>query len=161
MTERRKGIVDPWRQVEPLRPALRERPAGKKDLEDIDLDGDLAIPGKYVVRVKGAAIDVVSTRVNTPKDALDVIADCLVALWQVKTFEKRLTALGIGVRTRRATYNAPNAAAATSALASNDSTIWFLEVALEDGMAALVRFMRSSDAQPTVRKFGITPMLTA
>lgn len=160
MTEKRKGIVDPWRQVEPLRPTVRERPEGKKDLEDIDLDGDLAVPGKYVLRVKGSALDVISTRVETPKDALDVIADCLVALWQTKGMGKALAALDVGVRTPHATHNAPNEKAA-SKLESDNSVIWFIGTSLEDGVAALVRFMRSTDAQPIVRKFGITPMLTA
>lgn len=160
MTDRPKGIVDPWRQVEPLHPAPAPRPTGKKDLEDIDLDGDLAIPGKYVLRMKGAALDVVSVRVETPKDALDVIADCLVVLWQVKPISRALAALGIGVRTQRATYNAPNEATPASQLASDHSMIWFIGMSLDDGVAALARLMRSSDALPIVRKFGITPMLT-
>jgi hypothetical protein len=160
MTERRKGIVDPWRQVEPLRPPVRDRPTGKKDLEDIDLDQDLAIPGKYVLRVMGVALAVTSTRVATPKDALDVIADCLVALWQVKGMGKALAALNIGVRTRHAMHNAPDEETKASKLANDYSAIWFIGASLEDGMAALVRLMRSSDAQPIVRKFGITPMLT-
>jgi hypothetical protein len=161
MSGDRKGIVDPWRQVEPLRPTLRERPEGKKDLDDIDLDADLVLPGKYVVRVKGAALDVTSTRVETPKDALDVIADCLMDLWRIKAMGKALMALDIGVRTRRGMYNVPDEHTPTSKLESANSAIWFGGTSLEEGVAALVRLMRSSDAQPIVKKHGITPMLTA
>lgn len=161
MTDKRKGIVDPWRQVEPLRPTLRERPEGKKDLYDIDLDADLAIPGKYVLRVKGAALDVTSTRVESPKDALDVIADCLMELMRVKAIGPALIALGVGVRTRRGMHNVPDEEAQASRLDSANSAIWFTDVTLAEGVASLVRLMRSSDAQPIVKKHGITPMLTA
>lgn len=161
MTERRKGIVDPWRQVEPLRPAPTTRAPGKKDLEDIDLDSDLAVPGKHVLRTRSAALDVVSTRVDTPKDALDVVADCVVALYQTKATSRAIAALDIGVRTRHATYNAPDDKTMASKLESDTSVIWFIGVTLDEGVAALARLMRSSAAQPVVRKFGITPMLTA
>jgi hypothetical protein len=160
MSERR-GIVDPWRQVEPLHPARRERPEGKKDLEDIDLDADLSIPGKYVLRTRSVAFDVVSTRIESPKDALDVIADCIVAMWQIKGMGKALMALGVGVRTRRSMYNAPSGETEASKLESTNSVIWFIDVGLDEGMASLGRLMRSLDAQPIVKKHGITPMLTA
>jgi hypothetical protein len=157
----RKGIIDPWRQVEPLRPTLRERPEGKKDLEDIDFDSDLEIPGKYVIRAKRVSIAVLSTRVQEPKDALDVLADCVADMWKAKGIGKALMELGIGVRTPRIMYNVPGDETPSSKLASDDSALWFTGVTLDEGMAALARLMRSSEAQPIARKHGVTPMLSA
>jgi hypothetical protein len=161
MTDKRKGIVDPWREVEPLRPALRERPAGKKDLEDIDFDADLEVPGKYVLRFKHVSFAVLSTRVHTPADSVDVLADCVTDMWKAKGLGPALTELGMGVRTRRAMYNVPGEETEASKLATEESALWFVGVTLDDGMAALARLMRSFEAQPIVRRHGITPMLNA
>lgn len=162
MTDKRRGIVDPWRKVEPLHRGPAPAPhEGKKDLQDIDLDADLAVPGKYVIRSANACFDVTSVRVVVPRDALDVLTDCIVALWQVKTLAAMFAKANIGVRTRRVMYNVPDAETLASKLESKNSMIWFIGIPFDMGMARLARIMRSQEARAVVKTYGVTPMLTA
>lgn len=158
-----KGIFDPWRKVDPLRPTPGAAPTeGKKNLDDIDFDADLAIPGRYVIRVKGASISIESTRVATPKDALDVLVDCVVDLWQQEpVLRKALVSYGVGVRNARVMYNAPDESTPASKLESDHSAIWFASAPLDEGLADLASVLRTHTAGPIVKKHGITPMLTA
>lgn len=158
---KRTGIIDPWRKVEPLRPEKAAARVGKKDIDDIDHDADLAVPGRYVIRGNAASFEVVSTRIDTPKDALDVLAECIAELWRNKYVGVALQNADIGVRTKDHTYNAPDGDTPASTLKSDHSTVWFCNEPLDKGMVKLARIMRSSAALPIVKKHGITPMLKA
>lgn len=162
MSEKRRGIVDPWRTVDPVhaKPAAAPR-TGKKDLEDVDFDADLAIPGRYVIRSKHASFDVLSVRVRTPKDALDILAECVAELWANKYVGVALLNADMGVRTRNLMFNVPDASVPASRLEAVTSALWFCNVTLDRGLAKLAKILRSSAAAATLKKHGITVMLSA
>lgn len=163
MSEKRKGIVDPWRKVEPLHPpprvarTLRER----IDIEDIDRDADLAIPGRYTIRSAHVAFTVLSVRVAVPADAMDVLADCVATLWLNREVGPALVAAGIGVRCKRGTWNVPSADEPASTLEGGASILWFIQKPIDEGMLVLARILRAPPAASTLQKFGVTVMLTA
>jgi hypothetical protein len=160
MSDKRKGIVDPWRKVPPLRPGPRPaRPEGRKDLDGDWRDDDLAVPHKYVIRSKHVSFDVTSVRVETASDALDVLADCIAELWIDKHVGVALANANIGVRTRMIMYNAPTPEVKASRLESAHSMIWFIGDTIDEGMAKLGRILRHSAALPTTKRYGITTML--
>lgn len=156
MSEKPRGIVDPWRRVAPLRADSRATTSERKDLKDIDLDADLAVPGRYTLRSEHASIEVLHVRIETPKDALDVIAECLCDAARLPASATLLRDLNIGVRSRMTTWNVP--ATDASRIEGSTSTIWFAGRTFDHGMLALARVLRSPALAPMARKWGITPM---
>jgi hypothetical protein len=157
--KKRRGIVDPWREVAPVRPS----PAAKNrvDLEDIDLDADLAIPGQYTIRSKHVSFSVTSVKIDTPRDALVILAMCVAALWGVKVCREDLAQAGIGVRCGRVEWNPLLPETPASTLSVEDAVIWFRQVTLDQGMLNLGRILRRSEAAETCRRHGIVVMLAA
>ena len=155
------GIVDPWKRVEPLRPtpARPEPRPGRKDIEDVDLDADLAIPGMYTIRSEHTSFTVVSTRVSVPKDSLDVLADCVAELFLIKKLGTALLDAGIGVKTKHVSYNIPTSDEPSSVMKGSTGTLWFIQKPLDEGLLLLGRIMRESDAVSVTKKHGITVML--
>lgn len=154
-----KGIVDPWRKVEALRPKPKQPAHDKIDLDEIDRDADLAIPGRYVIRAEHSSIQISHVRIETPKDALDVLADCLVEIRKVKQLGIMMMGLGIGVRSRTGAWNIPPDDKAASTLKSSNATIWFVARTIDQGMLDLAKLLREPLARPIVAKWGVTPML--
>jgi len=97
--------------------------------------------------------------VASPKDALEVLADCIVALWNHKRVRAQLVGAGIGAETTGGACNVPSPDVAASTLKCNASTIWFVEKPFDQGMLVLARILRAPTAAPIVKQFGITPML--
>jgi len=162
MTKKR-GIVDPWRTVEPLRQPVRVEPSSRAriNLDEIDRDADMAIPNKHVIRSKHVGFDVTSTRVQTDNDALDVLANCVADLFMVQGVSTMLVDAGIGVRYNDTVLNAPSEGAPASTLKSDASVLWFIGQPLDRGMLALAKVLRTSFAAPILRRFGIVVMMTA
>ena len=155
-----RGIVDPWRTVEPLRPKpVAVRPK-RINLDEIDLDADMAIPGRYTIRSTHASFDVTSIRIVEPRHALDVLADCVAELWRDKHLGVALQAAGIGVRTRLITYNAPDSNTAASSLKGDECMLWFIGKPLDKGLLSLVRILRANTAAPILKKHGVVAMIT-
>ena len=161
MTERRRGIVDPWRHVEPLRQPKVETPARERvDLEDIDLDADLAIPGSYVLRSQYVNFALTSVLISTPRDALGVLASCIVSLWATKPLREDFVLAGIGVRCGSISWNVPRPETRTSTLQTPDAIIWFKEKDLDQGMLDLGQILRRPEASSMCKKHGVVVMLT-
>lgn len=156
-----RGIVDPWRQVAGLKPKPRAPAPERKGLEDIDLDADLAIPGQYVMRSTHASVRVVHVRIDTPRDALDVLADCLAEMRKAKPLGTAMIAANIGVRCRTGSWNIPSDGMPASTLKSSNATIWFVGKTLDQGMLDLARLLREPLAAPIAAKWGVTAMLNA
>lgn len=163
MTERRKGIVDPWRTVDSVRPPERvAAPTQERiDIAEIDFDADLAIPGRYILRSAHSCFDVISIHIATPKDALSVLANCIWDAHIIKPLGEALLSAGIGVRCRDRVWNQPPTDAAASTLKSDDVTIWFVEKPFDQGMLVLARILRMPEGAHTCKRHGVTVMLTA
>lgn len=159
--ERPKGIVDPWRKVENLRTKPAAARPERKGLDDIDLDADLAIPGQHVMRSAHASIRVVHVRIETPRDALDCLAECLAEMRKAKPLGAAMIATSIGVRCRTGSWNIPSDETPASTLKSSNATIWFVGKTIDQGMLDLARLLREPLAAPIAAKWGITAMLNA
>ncbi len=163
MSDKPKGIVDPWRKVEPLRKPEKKPPTQAQqdriDVAEIDRDADLAIPGRHTIRTTHASFQVISVRVETPKDALDVLANVIVDAWAHKTVSAALFHADIGVRYRDRMYNAPAEDVAASTLKGGNATIWFIGKPLDVGMLSLARALRMPEAAAICKKHGVTVMM--
>lgn len=133
----------------------------KIDLKDIDFDADLVIPGQYVIRGKHAAFNVVSKNLATPRDALVILADLVVALGETHEASEDLQRSGIGAKVYETAWNAPGEGMAASKLEADDCALWFTGVPLDRGLLALAKVLKRPDVLPISRSRGITPMLTS
>ena len=163
MTDKPKGIVDPWRKVEPLRKPERKPPTPAQqdriDISDIDRDADLAIPGRHTIRFEHASFQVTSVRVETPKDALDVLANAVVDAWMIRPVGAAFTAAGIGVRYRERAFNVPSEESPASTIKGGNATLWFIGKPLDTGMLVLARVLRMPEAAAICKKHGVTVMM--
>lgn len=158
----KKGIVDPWRKVEPLRqPERKPAQASKEriDIGDIDRDADLAIPGRHVIRSEHASFQITSVRLETPKDALDVLANVVVDAWMHKAVGAALLHAGVGARYRDRAFNVPSEDVPASTLKGGNATIWFIENTIDVGMLGLARALRMPEAAAICKKHGVTVMM--
>lgn len=160
MSDRPKGIVNPWLVVDPARaPARRARAEGRIDLDDIDRDSDLEIPGKYVIRTKHVAFAITSTRMETPGDALGILADLIIDAGALVT-QAVLEAAGIGARRGTRVFNAPSDGVPVSTMNVDTTTIWFARKDLDTGARALGRILDVDTLGPLRRKHGVVVMLS-
>jgi len=162
---KKPGILDPWRKVEPLRqaPPRPQPPSDKIDIQDVDKDADLRIPGRYVIRSRHACFDVTSHRVVNPGDAVGVLAACLIELSAVAPVARALAGAGIGVRHGDYAWNVPadddEDGQPASQLAGGAARLWFSEKPLAEGMLVLARILREPAAAHVLHKHGVTVMI--
>jgi len=164
VTKKNRGIVDPWRSVDMLRPAPAPAPVStrkKINLDEIDHDADLAIPGKYALRFKHVCFNMTSVRIHVSGDALDVFADCVSDLYTVRVLADLLKDAGIGVQRPGREWNVPAPEVPASTLKSKTACLWFIGETLDIGTLALARVMRSPHAAAALRRHGVVVMLTA
>lgn len=161
-----RGIVDPWRKVDPLLAPERapaSTPAAKEriDIEDIDLDADLAVPGRWAIRTEHVSIVVTSTRVAVPRDALVVLIECVLELTKLRGLGAALRELGVGARLGDVAWNEPGPDVVASTLKAEGCTLWFALATLDQGMLALARLLRVPEAAAACKKRGIVVMHNA
>lgn len=165
MTKKPVGIVDPWRTVDLLHPTPAVKsttPARRRiNLDEIDRDADLAIPGRHVLRFQHVCFNISSTRIKTTTDAFHIISDCVADLSQLRQVAEALQREGIGVRTRGRSWNIPEATVPASTLECESSCLWFANVTVDVGTRLLARIMRSPLAAPALRQHGIIVMLAS
>ena len=163
---KKPGILDPWRKVEPLRqaPPRPQPPSDKIDIQDVDKDADLRIPGRYVIRSRHACFDVTSHRVVKPGDAVGVLAglpDRGWARWRQSRGRSRVPS--IGVRHEDYAWNVPadddEDGQPASQLAGGAARLWFSEKPLAEGMLVLARILREPAAAHVLHKHGVTVMI--
>lgn len=152
-----RGIVDPWKQVDPIHKPTRE----KKNLEDHDPDEEFAPRGTYVIRSKHVSFRVVHVRVQSGKDAVDVLADCLFDLFKDKQLRHELSSAGIGTETKAGVQNRPVNEQQASWIRGGEARIWFNQTTVDLGMRALAKIVRSPAASKTLQRWGVTPMTAA
>lgn len=154
---------DPWRKVDPVRAPVRptEEQRERVDVLEIDHDADLAIPGNYVIRSAHTCFNITSTRVHSPKDALDVLAECIIDVSRIKTVGDALLDAGIGTRCRKRSWNVPENDTPASVFKGGETTLWFVQMPIDPGMLVLARILRMPEAAVVCKKHGIAVMLNA
>lgn len=141
----KKGIVDPWRVVAPLRPEpVAARPEKQKmNPEDIDMDADLRVTQFYVLRSKHGSIRVDSKVIATEDDALKLIVECFLALSATPR------------------YAALFKEAELSSCVTDDTTLRFSKHAFDEGVRTLIGVLNSigRDNPALLKKYGISTLL--
>jgi hypothetical protein len=130
-------------------------------MDEYDHDADLAIPNTAIIRTTHACFNVTAVDVESEADAFNRLAECVADLFSVKDTAVMLNAAGVGVRCSDRMVNAPSEDVQTSTLKAGKSVLWFTEKPLDQGVLELARIMRSPHAASTLRRYGITIMMTS
>jgi hypothetical protein len=152
-------VRDPWRIVDPLRPTRSDPPKGKIDLASKDFDADWRPTRGCVLRFKACSIEVASTNLARPEDALTGLARCVMALKRAG-----MASLGtVHARTSDDQSDVKPAGPPAASLACGESIIEFVGVPLDHGALALVRALmaagRDTKLALILRANGVTPMM--
>ncbi len=144
-------MKDPWRIVDPLRATPVERPTGKIDLADKDMDADLRPARACVLRFRSCSLEIVGTDLHRPEDALAKLVRCVAEL---KKSRLRI----LDTIHPQVILDEP---AAT--LACGKYVLSFVRMTLDQGTLVLARALmaagRDAKLAPILRSNGITPML--
>lgn len=162
----RRGIVDPWRIVEPLyKPAPPPPPPENKriDLTQIDIDADLRAPQQCAIRCRSGSILIRSKKIESGNDALRELARCLKQLALDKANEATLRDLEISVHIGAAPETTTNARLATAEGYEPTVAICFHRQTCDDGMLRLIKFLNAVSRRPAnadvLKKWGVVPMM--
>lgn len=148
---------DPWRVVDPLRAPPVERPSGKIDLADKDMDADLRPARACVLRFRSCTLEVVGTDLHRPEDALARLVRCVTEL-------KKATATLPRAQRLLGTIH-PQAVEGEQAatLSCGRHVLSFVGMTLDQGTLVLARALmaagRDAKLAPILRSNGVTPML--
>jgi hypothetical protein len=151
--------------VDPLRPTRADPPRGKIDLASKDFDADWRPTRGCVLRFKACSIEIASTTLARPEDALAGLARCVMGLKRATASLPRTQRLLTAVHARTADDQSDVApTGSTSArLSCGQSTLEFAGTTLDHGALALVRALmaagRDAKLAPILRANGVTPML--
>lgn len=164
----KKGIVDPWRVVEPLeRPVRPPAPKQKKiSLNEIDWDADIRDTRSYVFRSRQASVSIFSKVIQTPSDALYELVNCLFSVLEMKDGPDLVEAAEIGFSIDDREWNLSNASQATQHSTPEGYPfrvrLRFLNQDHDAGMLRLVRLLNAVAQRPEgaslLKQQGITPM---
>jgi hypothetical protein len=157
-----RGVVDPWRTVDPISVPKPVTPARKRiDIDEIDHDADMAIPVTCILRYAHVSFKITAVNLQTETDAFDLLANCVADLFLDTAVSPMLVAIGIGVRCRDRMFNVPSEDTAASTLKAGTSVLWFPDKPIDQGVLELARVLRSPHAAETLHKYGVTVMMTA
>lgn len=158
----KKGIVDPWRVVDPIK--APPRPAGV-DLNQVDMDEDLRVPLHHTFRCAAGGIQVKSVRMETEEDALRILIVCLFEIQMSPNGRGRLEKAGIGFTLESREWNMPGPTTPSSYLGSGRICVAFHKQPFEQGMRSLIRVIGITKRLPgrigvgILKKHGIDPLL--
>lgn len=158
----KKGIVDPWRVVAPLRPepdVVRLPEKQKVNPSDIDLDAELRITQYYVLRSPKGSVRIDSKDIATENDAVKLLTHCFLHLVCTPKYAAFFKEAGIGFSTPERRWNVPKGPAST--LTTEESTLYFAKQAFDEGMLALVSVLNriNRDNRGLLSKYGVSTLL--
>lgn len=172
MSEKKTGIVDPWRIVEPLKapkPATPE-PNRKIDLNEIDFDADLRSAQTCIFKSDYGSVIVTARDLETQSHGLRHLVRCLFEILGWPDGQRLLEAASIGLEYGPRIWLKPSDGERASLLQTTEdftprSTIWFIRQTYDDGMRALIKLLndtrkRVSPTENTIlKRWGITPTI--
>lgn len=146
-------MKDPWRVVDPLRTTPVERPVGKIDLADKDIDADLRPSRACILRFRSCSLEITGIDLHKPEDALARLVRCVAELKKT-TAQHFLAAIH---------PQAPPEGVPAATLACGHHVLAFTGMTLDQGTLVLVRALlaagRDAKLVPILRTNGVTPML--
>lgn len=158
-------MKDPWRVVDPLRGTPIDRPTGKIDLADKDMDADLRPSRACVLRFRSCALEVVGTDLHKPEDALARLVRCVAELKRATASLPRAQRLlgTIHPRIGEDASDSPPPGVPAATLTCGRHALAFAGMTLDQGTLVLARALmaagRDAKLAPILRANGVTPML--
>lgn len=153
-------MKDPWRIVDPLRAAPIDRPTGKINMADKDMDADLRPSRACILRFKSCSLEIVGTDVGKPEDALAKLANCITALKKTSA-KQMLNSVHVQVGDDASDALPQDTPAAT--LACGRHVVSFVGMSLAHGTLILARTLivagRDAKLAPILKANGVIPML--
>lgn len=145
-------MKDPWRIVDPLRSSSVERPKGKIDLADKDMEADLRPTRACVLRFRSCSLEIAGIDLHKPEDALARLVRC------VSELKKATTSLSLG-----AIHPGIVTDVQAATLACGRYVLSFVGMTLDQGTLVLARALMTARCNTKLasilRSNGITPML--
>jgi len=155
----KKGIVDPWRIVAPLRPepeVVRPPEKQKVNPSDIDLDAELRITQYYILRSTKGSVRIDSKDITTESDAIKLLVHCFMHLVTTPKHATLFKDAGIGFSSHERRWNVPTEPAST--LKTKESTLYFAKQTFDEGMLALVGVLNRI-GRDVLQKYGVSTLL--
>lgn len=157
----KRGIVDPWRVVTPLRPEKEEiLPAKPKiDPGEVDLDAELRITQYYILRSSYGSVRIDSKDIATENDALKLLVACFHHLVVTSKYRDLFKAAGIGFETLQRKWNVPSAPQAV--IKTEEAALYFAKHSHEKGMLALIGVLNQINREDRglLKKYGVSTLL--
>lgn len=164
---KKRGILDPWRIVEPLKapPRTQVAPNTKINPSDYDFDAVLRMAQYYVFRSMHGSVEVRSKNLNTVDDALHLLVSCLRQLTALPTLDALCRGAGLGASLGEFQLNMPTSFG-YSCIQTHDTyqpktVLYFHNQSYDTGMLGLVRLLNY--AQRTngaiLKHWGVTPLM--
>lgn len=168
MTKKR-GIIDPWRIVEPIKPEPpKPAPQGRIDLDQIDFDKDLKARQSWVLRSKHGSIEVASKEIVTASDGLRHLVGCLFNILEQIDGPDLFEQAGIGFTLDAREWNMPAKGVPVARHATSEgtpvATLFFLNQPNDSGMLRLIRVLLTIQRRPgfegvdILHRWGVQPM---
>jgi hypothetical protein len=160
----RRGIVDPWRVVEPLhKPAPPPAPAPNQriNLDQIDFDANIRPMQQCAIRCRSGSILMRSNRIANGNDALRDLAQCLTELSTLKDMRTDWSNACVALGDAELASNARGAFITTQPGYTPATTIVFAAQTYDDGMLRLIKFLNlATRRHPAMLKsWGVVPMM--
>lgn len=161
----KRGIVDPWRVVSPLRPEKEEvLPAKPKiDPGDVDLDAELRVTQYYILRSAHGSIRIDSKDIVTECDAIKLLVLCFLHLVTTPKFALLFKEAGIGFSTLKREWNMPLTPPPPpcSFRVTDEATLYFTRHSHEKGMLALIGVLNQINREDRglLKKYGVSTLL--
>lgn len=173
MTTPKKGIVDPWRVVDPIKPVARPAavPTKKKiNLNEVDFDADLRVAETMTLSSRHGSVMLQSTHIQTANDGLRALVQCLFEILELYDGPELFDAAGIGFKLADRVWNEPPLGVRAAAISSSagyvpDVALWFHKTSYDSGMLQLLRLLNNvrrrslKEGSDILKRWGVTPMM--
>jgi hypothetical protein len=157
----KKGIVDPWRVVAPLRPEKEEVLPTKPKINpgEVDLDAELRVTQYYILRSAYGSIRIDSKDIATENDALKLLIACFLHLVSTPKHRTLFKEAGIGFETLKRQWNVP--AIPLAVVKTEESSLYFAKHSHERGMLALIGILNQINREDRglLKKYGVSTLL--
>jgi hypothetical protein len=157
----KKGIIDPWRVVAPIRqkPKVEKEKPARIDLADKDLDADLRTQERCVFASPHGSVHVVGTDITSTDAGLVHLVRCLEELRQLPGMQLKLEQAGIEIAFDRTSQ--PWHGLQTSGDGPY-AALYFVDQTAPEGMLRLIKTLnavsRQSDPAGThiLKRWGVS-----
>jgi hypothetical protein len=173
MTPPKKGIVDPWRVVDPIKPP--PKPAAtftkkKINLNEIDFDADLRLPETMTLSSKHGTVMIKNTRISTANDGLRDLVQCLFQILELYDGPELFDRAAVGFKLADRVWLEPPpgvraAAVSTAPGYMPETALWFHKTSYDSGMLQLIRLLNNvnrrtaKEGSDILKRWGVIPMV--